>query len=188
MSIPTLMSVPRPGRPRAALSNGGSAKQRGVALVIVLVMLLVMTLLALAGLRGTLMEERMSAGSYDRSLSFQAAEAALREGEASVIDGTRCSSGACPRPAAGAADIWVTDPACTNAALWTPITAALAPHTPPTVYAIELLGPAPPPNQPGCGLDGDTSCMVDFYRITACSGDPANGRAQTILQSNFYTH
>lgn len=189
MSTATAMpAASRSGCPRAVPSRDGGAGQRGVALVTVLFMLLVMTLLALAGLRGTLMEERMSAGSYDRSLSFQAAEAALREGEASIVAGTRCSSGACPRPAAGTADIWVTDPTCADPTIWTPVTAALQSNSPPTVYAIELLGPAPPPNEPGCGLDGDTSCMVDFYRITACSGDPANGRAQTILQSNFYTH
>ena len=56
-------------------------QQRGVALIVVLILLLIMTLLGLASLRGTLMEERMTSSLYDRSLSFQAAEAALRQGE-----------------------------------------------------------------------------------------------------------
>jgi type IV pilus assembly protein PilX len=136
------------------------------------------------------MEERMSAGSYDRSLSFQAAEAALREGEASIAAGTACGGGTCPPPAPGGPDIWVADPECDNtptAGVWTAATALPAPSGPVarTVYAIERVGPAPPPNNPGCGLDGDTSCMVDYFRITACSGDPAAGRAMTILQSNY---
>src|SRR3546814_12700111 len=59
-----------------------AAQQRGVALVIVLILLLVMTLLGLASMRGTLLEERMSGNLFDRSLAFQAAEAALRPGEA----------------------------------------------------------------------------------------------------------
>ena len=59
----------------------GPRAQRGVALAVVLILLLVMMLLGLASLRGTLMEERMSANQLDRSLSFQAAEAALRKGE-----------------------------------------------------------------------------------------------------------
>ena len=50
----------------------------------VLILLLVMTLLALAVLRGTLLEERMSANMYDRSLAFQQAESALREAEDKV--------------------------------------------------------------------------------------------------------
>ena len=52
-------------------------RQRGASLVVVLILLLVMTLLGLAVLRGTLLEERMSANLLDRSQNFQAAEAAL---------------------------------------------------------------------------------------------------------------
>lgn len=59
--------------------------QRGAALIIVLLLLLVMTLLGLASLRATLLEERMTGALFDRSLSFQTAEAALREGEAFVV-------------------------------------------------------------------------------------------------------
>jgi type IV pilus assembly protein PilX len=60
------------------------ARQSGVSLVIVLILLLVMTILGLAVMRGTLLEERMSANMYDRSLAFQQAESALREAEAAV--------------------------------------------------------------------------------------------------------
>lgn len=59
-------------------------EQSGAALVIVLLLLLVMTLLGLASLRATLLEERMSGALYDRSLAFQAAELAMREAEAFI--------------------------------------------------------------------------------------------------------
>ena len=59
-------------------------RQRGVSLFVVLILLLVMTLLGLAVLRTTLLDERMSANLYDRSLSFQAAETALRDAEAAI--------------------------------------------------------------------------------------------------------
>jgi len=59
-------------------------RQRGASLIVVLVLLLVMTLLGLAVLRGTLLEERMSANMFDRSLAFQQAESALREAEDKV--------------------------------------------------------------------------------------------------------
>ncbi|ADV26703.1 hypothetical protein Psesu_0851 [Pseudoxanthomonas suwonensis 11-1] len=62
------------------------SRQRGASLVVVLILLLVMTLLGLAVLRGTLLEERMSANMFDRSLAFQQAESALREAEGAVRD------------------------------------------------------------------------------------------------------
>ncbi len=55
--------------------------QRGAALIIALILLLVMSLLAVTSLRGTLMQERMSANTHDRDLAFQSAEAGLRMGE-----------------------------------------------------------------------------------------------------------
>lgn len=161
------------------------SRQQGAALVIILLLLLVMTLLGLASLRGTLMEERMSAGSFDRSLSFQAAETALREAEATIAKGTQCGGKPCPRPKADDPEIWENDPECNNAGVWTTATSKISDKAVTPVYAIELMGPAPPPNNPGCGLDGNNSCMVDYFRITACSGDPGNGRAMTILQSNY---
>src|SRR5690606_11716476 len=82
-------------------------QQRGVALIVVLILLLIMTLLGLASLRGTLLEERMTANMFDRSLGFQAAEAALRQGEvvaaglAALPTGTTCTNGVCPPPTNG---------------------------------------------------------------------------------------
>ncbi|MDR6840075.1 pilus assembly PilX family protein [Pseudoxanthomonas sacheonensis] len=67
-------------------SNTSFGSQGGASLVVVLILLLIMTLLGLAVLRGTLLEERMSANMYDRSLAFQQAESALREGEERVRD------------------------------------------------------------------------------------------------------
>ncbi|MCC5862000.1 MAG: hypothetical protein JJT93_08850 [Gammaproteobacteria bacterium] len=55
--------------------------QQGSALVISLVFLIVMTLIAVGAMRDTTLQERMAGNLRDRSLAFQAAEAALREGE-----------------------------------------------------------------------------------------------------------
>ncbi len=63
-------------------------RQRGATLLVALVMLIVMTLLGLASIRGTSMQERMGANMYDRSLAFQAVESALREAEATVTIST----------------------------------------------------------------------------------------------------
>lgn len=56
-------------------------RQSGAAMVIALVMLLVLTLLATASARMTLLEERMTGNTQDRNVAFQVAEAALRQGE-----------------------------------------------------------------------------------------------------------
>ncbi|RMD78758.1 MAG: pilus assembly protein PilX [Gammaproteobacteria bacterium] len=58
--------------------------QRGSALVVSLLVLLVLTLLALAGTRSTTLEERMAGNFRDRHLAFQAAETALRDAEAFI--------------------------------------------------------------------------------------------------------
>lgn len=55
--------------------------QSGVALVTSLVILLVLSLLALAGMQSSVLEERMAGNMSNRNLAFQAAEAALRDAE-----------------------------------------------------------------------------------------------------------
>ena len=59
-------------------------RQRGAALVIALLMLLVMTVLGVAAMQVTRMEERMAGNSRDVNLAFQGAEAGLRDSEAVV--------------------------------------------------------------------------------------------------------
>lgn len=56
--------------------------EKGSALLVSLVMLLLITLVAVGSMQGTILQERMTANLRDRDLAFQAAEAALREAEA----------------------------------------------------------------------------------------------------------
>lgn len=55
--------------------------ESGSTLVVGLVILLVLTILGVVGMQTTTLEERMAGNLRDRDLAFQAAEAALREGE-----------------------------------------------------------------------------------------------------------
>lgn len=59
-------------------------RQRGVVLVITLILLLVLTLVGLAATTSTSLEERMTANQRDTQVAFQAAEAALRSGESAL--------------------------------------------------------------------------------------------------------
>lgn len=54
------------------------AKTRGSALIIALVFLLILTLVGVTAMQGTSQQEIMAGNMRDRSLAFQAAEAALR--------------------------------------------------------------------------------------------------------------
>jgi len=58
--------------------------QRGVVLYISLLLLLALTLIGLAATRRTTFDDRMAAVQRDQDFAFQAAEAALRDGEALV--------------------------------------------------------------------------------------------------------
>jgi type IV pilus assembly protein PilX len=59
--------------------------QRGAVLVVSLILLLIMTVLALAASQNTRMQEKMSGNTRDSDLAFQASEAALRYSEEQVI-------------------------------------------------------------------------------------------------------
>ncbi len=162
--------------------------QRGATLFVVMILLLVMTLLALASVRGTLLEERMSSNQYDRSLSFQAVEAALRAGEVVAsgrpIPAAGCSAGLCGKPDPAAAPVWE------SAAVWggaMKTTVNLGDKTATPEYIVELLADDIPPKG-ACTTTGDlseVSCAGSEarYRITARSLDA--DRAYVMLQSIY---
>ncbi len=55
--------------------------QRGAALLISLVFMLILTIICASALQSTTLQERMAGNARDTNSAFQAAEAALREGE-----------------------------------------------------------------------------------------------------------
>lgn len=167
----------------------GRRGQTGVALIVVLILLMVMTLLGLASLRGTLMEERMSANLFDRSLAFQAAESALREAEArlgqngiqaSFPTSGSCKDGLCPKPVAadGVKERW-QDPKDDYFVKAKSVGGLVsAPE-----YFIEYMGEAPAWTFCDSEQPIPANCMKPRYRITARSTE--SGRAQVLLQSNY---
>jgi type IV pilus assembly protein PilX len=70
------------GRRRATLKQ--RTGQRGAALVVALLLLVVITLVGLAAVRGTIMQQKMAGNMYDRQIAFQSAEAAMRAAAASI--------------------------------------------------------------------------------------------------------
>jgi len=70
--------------------------QRGAVLVVGLVMLLLLTLIGMAAIRSSTMQERMAGNMRDHNLAFQSAEAGLSSAEA-ILNGV----GGPPAPDAG---------------------------------------------------------------------------------------
>lgn len=58
-----------------------SRKQRGTALLMSLIMLLVLSLLAVSGMQGSLMQERMSSAQRDGTIAIEVAESGARDAE-----------------------------------------------------------------------------------------------------------
>ncbi len=157
------------------------SQQRGAALLTVLLLLLIMTLLGLASLRSGLLEERMSGNLLDRGVSFQTAEAALREAEAVILTRPAYTGagGLYPLPVTDATPRWVdAGTGWRNATNLGGTSAAVTAR-----FIIEEMGVAP--TWRGCDrvIPVDPSCLTGRFRITSISQAP--GRAQVMLQSNY---
>jgi len=80
-------------------------RQRGSVLIVSMVMLFLLTLIGVTSMSSTSLEEKMAGNLRDQQLAFQAAEAALREGERLALntDGLsttvddNCTNGLCTR-------------------------------------------------------------------------------------------
>jgi type IV pilus assembly protein PilX len=175
------------------------SRQRGVALAVSLILLVVALMLGLAASRGTLLQERMSANMYDRSLAFQRSEAALRAAESAItntwkiadLGGTDCS------PAVGSCDQVPSDTFTGTSATWVDVGTtydvndAKTPGTP--QYTIELMNTGPADSDLGLNANADAANYgspyppdsVAYYRVTARSSNPATvgDRSVVVLQT-----
>ncbi len=69
-----------------ALHTIPARAQRGFSLIVGLIFLVAITLLGVIAMKNTLLQERMAGGMRDRSLAFQAAEAALRDAKLDLLN------------------------------------------------------------------------------------------------------
>jgi type IV pilus assembly protein PilX len=75
------MRVAAMGQRDKRMSQINPSSQRGAALLISLVFMLILTIICTSALQSTTLQERMAGNARDTNSAFQAAEAALREGE-----------------------------------------------------------------------------------------------------------
>jgi type IV pilus assembly protein PilX len=176
--------------------------------MVALILLVVITLVGLAAIGTTILQNKAAANQYDRQVAFQSAEAALRQAQAAITtatatqtapagfedcstpDGSTTPANVCqsnPFSDTNANVVVTTVPASAYSA--GPVASGIQPQ-----YVVQYLGAfmAPTPKvrqiggpQPyGAGSQGE---LADYYRITARSADPTkvSGRAIVTLQSTF---
>ncbi|MBA3979682.1 MAG: hypothetical protein C0462_03685 [Alcanivorax sp.] len=168
-------------------------QERGAALLMSLVLLVVMTLIGVAAMRSTTMQERMAGGMQDQTIALQAAESALRAGEMQLRENTVLNfnqngwydfDDGRPRPT------WLAAPTDTNSSRALVYDGDLmsrqAPLTRPQYY-IERLLPVEAEETAGGSLalgDGQPLEEVDLYRVRA-RGFGRNTNTVVILESVF---
>ena len=183
-------------------------RQQGVSLLVVLILLLVMSLLGIAVLRSSALQERMSANMVDRNEAVQAAETGLQVAQRTVILGTfndmwngsktyadlrttagkTCAGhGYCDRSLVNDTERLDVPGTPTT---WTdifPPTAAI-PNPPSYGFIVEFLGNAKGESSEVRGVCNTSSaptylCERPMFRVT--SYGRGRGVAQAVLQSNI---
>lgn len=177
------------------------ARQGGVALVVALVLLLIISLLGIAAVRSTIMQQKMASNQYDRSVGFQSAEAALRVATVLVATHPDIIARNCQAGGVVCLSNPFEDPGVSPAAYQTVASgtdpgqfSASAAATGAPQFVIESMGNWANPssstgfgqsaNSHNYGAQGASSSAV-FYRVTARSGDPAKvgNRAVVTIQA-----
>ncbi|MEH6688553.1 MAG: PilX N-terminal domain-containing pilus assembly protein [Halopseudomonas sabulinigri] len=157
------------------MSNGSERRQRGAALLVSLVFLLLMSLAAVAGVRSATSQERMVANLQQRSLGFQSAEAGLRWLEQQIrqnalrLPAERCEQPICVAATGHALSVaWKALPAIAreqlqsgNVQLW---------------YRIERIGTSVMPRRV------TVSSPSTLYRLSVLS---LNGNSRTVLEATY---
>ena len=163
-------------------------KQRGVALIVALILLVIISLLGLSSMRNTGLQERMTANLFSRSQEFQEVETAARDAQALLPPNATptftatCTGGLCTTPTATATPRWLD----TTFAAWTAgstsITGTLASAQ--AKYVVEDMGTAE--SWAGCSQEDpiDARCLTPRYRISTCS----NGSTDSKCIGTSYDH
>lgn len=167
--------------------NNNQTQESGSTLIVAIVILLVLTILGVFAMQTTTLEERMAGNLRDRELAFQAAEAALREGEAFL-------QAAVLPPFDGTNGLYQPlDPALSHLSLWAMIDWGSASAS----YEYEgqiqgvfaqpryIIEELPPVLEPAGSLAADEPIPdATLYRVTA-RGVGGTATAVVVLQTTF---
>jgi len=185
-----------------AIRHSTPGPQHGAVMAVSLLILLLLTIIGIAGMAVTSLEERMAGNDRDRQLAFQAAEAALRNGEEYVATNNlpgnplgakfaaNCQdqgAGLCLPAVAGSANVWED----TTLDVWgnanrhrTYSYTGLSGLAAQPIYIIEYLGPQIIAPQTAVTCASAPSPCPQMYRITAI-GYGGTPNAKVMLQSVY---
>ena len=187
-AIPEPARAPAGGRAPCSAGAPRSGHRQGFALIASLILLVLVTVAAVASMRTVSLQSRMSATTYDRNLAFQAAEAGMREAEALAVVATEasfpvadCAAGYCAQPAPADLARWAND--AFNGWQDSAVAVSVGAATPGAI--IERNGEGD--NWAFCGqqIPREPNCRTPRYRVTGRS--TAEGRATVMLQSDVAT-
>jgi type IV pilus assembly protein PilX len=172
-------------------------RQRGMVLIVSLVMLLALTLLGLAAMQNSSLEERMAGNARAENLAFQATEAALRGGEAWMFARTAQPAAAASPGANEVWELYAPDPAPANRLSWWQEQDAVWWLADGVAYTGALPAGAAQVPQPHyvieqAGFVGDSLVLGQqqdqvgrmFYQVTARGAAPG-GRGEVLLRSTY---
>ncbi len=200
----------------ARSNNALASRQRGVALIVSLILLLVITIIGLAAIRLSSTEEKMAGDTVDRAQAFQVAEATLRFAAATILPPANAPNPATfSEPYNDCANNPCTDNPATdntvpaNAWIFPPTTQAAAgtnkivsPYGNNPSYLIQYMGLCTTDggtfqftnDQNNQGGGGSLKTAGQCYRITAranspeANGAPSDNRAQVVVQAIYRTN
>ena len=165
----------------------GAANQKGAALIISLMMLVVMTILGVSAITTTTMEEKMAGNIRNKHISFQSAESAMRAAEVVVNTLSRDqvfngSGGFYSATVYGDANfpIWEFDNPPIN---WQTITTDTGAVQSPE-WIIEDFGTSYRDEDCALIVPLPSGCELPVYRVTA-RGWGLNTNGFTLLQSTY---
>ena len=193
------------------------AAQRGVALIVSLILLLVITIIGLAAIRLSSTEEKMAGNTVDRTQAFQVAEASLQFAASTILPPnnppnpatfsevyTDCANNPCSdNPAndgAVPASAWVFPPTAKDASGGAGTIVTAYGNNP--SYLIQYMGQCSidggnfqfTNDQNNQGGGGSLKTAGQCYRITAranspeANGAPSQNRAQVVVQAIYRTN
>lgn len=179
-------------------------KQKGVVLIMAMVILFAMTLIGITSMNTTSLEERIASNYRDKQVAFQAAEAALRQGERDANTftnsafntnnyATACGDGLCDcgDKSVGCVTYWIDDVPTKTDVAWNissthrAYSTTLSGVTTAAKYIIEFMGYICPTSASCTPASGDPK----MFRVTALATGRTNSSKvmlQSTLQVNDY--
>lgn len=174
--------------------------QHGAVLITSLVLLLILTLLGVAAMRNTTLEEKMAGNMHNRHIAEQAADAALRGAEDWLLSLKVPPIASASCASSGSTVIqclaFGLDPDETNTKPWwkeqtdtwwesTATNPVTVPNVgKPAAYVVEDRALVPEGQSLAVGMSQDLERMTRFYELTA-RGIDTSGRSKVITRTTF---